>query len=389
MNRSLFLFLLITISSYAQSFEGFLQKALINTPLLKASTLQIEQAQSEGELQLRYKNPNVTLESSSFESSLGTTDSGHRFSITQPLRLWGISSDKKRYAKALLKSAKAKNSRTKAQFIRDISLDYLGYVKSKKFLALGEEEIKLAKKIYDISTERYKVGTISKGKVLQAKVDYDVAQSSYNNLSLIEYEKYSFLLKSAGISQEIALDCEHQFKLKMEKLEALSPDQMLLESQSEEAQALAEVNEHSIEWVKLFGEYEREPEQNIMRVGLSFPIALFNTKSQERRIAKLESQKNKLLTDVKKVQDSIEQRRLIQESQRLAQLKKHSLEILKTEQELLLMYQEGYKIANIDLLELQTIKNRVIESKERLITIQTRLQSNIINQNYLLGNYNE
>ncbi len=374
---------------YAESFEHFLQRALVHTPLLKASSIQIDQARHEGELNLRYKNPNVVLESSSFESQLGATESGYRVTVTQPIRLWGVSHDKTEYASALLKSAKAKDQGTRAQFIRDVSLHYLDYIKSKKFLLLGKEEIDLAKKIYDISYERFKAGSISKGKLLQAKVDYDVAQSSYDNLSLIHYEKYAFLLKAAGMTQEIVLDSDHLFKLKDEKSETNSPEQILLKARSEEEQALALVNENSIEWVKIFGEYESEPEQNIMRVGLSFPLAVFNTKSEERRIAKLESQKNNLLLDVAKTQERIEHQRLQHEYTRLEKLKKHSLAILKTEKELMVMFEEGYMISNINLIELQNIKNKVIESEERLITIHTRMQSNIIYQNYLLGNYNE
>ena len=57
--------------------------------------------------------------------------------------------------------------------------------------------------------------------------------------------------------------------------------------------------------------------------------------------------------------------------------------------ELLKMFEEGYKIANINLLELQDIKNKVIETKERLIQIKTALNQNAIITNYMQGNYNE
>jgi cobalt-zinc-cadmium efflux system outer membrane protein len=60
-----------------------------------------------------------------------------------------------------------------------------------------------------------------------------------------------------------------------------------------------------------------------------------------------------------------------------------------TQIELLNMFQDAYKIANINLLELQDIKNKVIETKQRLIKIQTALNQNAIISNYIQGSYNE
>ena len=53
------------------------------------------------------------------------------------------------------------------------------------------------------------------------------------------------------------------------------------------------------------------------------------------------------------------------------------------------MYKDGYKIANINLLQLQDIKNKVIETKRVLIKIQTAFNQNAIYTNYSKGSYNE
>jgi cobalt-zinc-cadmium efflux system outer membrane protein len=389
MSKILVLSLLLIQLVNAQKFDDFLQKAVANSPLLQASSIQVDQAYSKGELLLRYKNPNIEMETSSFDTNLGESTQGYRVSVTQPLRLWGVSNDKKTYSNALVKSAKASRSLKKARFVRDMSLAYLNYIQSEKFLHLSQSEIALAKKIYEISRERFRQGTISRGKLLQAKVDYELAQSRYENLSIVKYKKYTFLLKQAGIDEEVVLDTDHEFTLHDKQEYSLSPDQILLQSQSHTAMALSEVNDHKVEWINLFGEHESEPEQDIVRFGVRIPLAVFNTKSEEKRIAQLESKQNSLLFKVTQTRDNIERIRLQKEAQRLTKLKVHSNEILKTEKELLTMYEDGYKIANINLLELQNIKNQVIESQERLINIQTRIQSNIINQNYLEGSYNE
>jgi cobalt-zinc-cadmium efflux system outer membrane protein len=53
------------------------------------------------------------------------------------------------------------------------------------------------------------------------------------------------------------------------------------------------------------------------------------------------------------------------------------------------MFEDAYKIANVNLLELQNIKNRVIQTKEALIKIQTAIDQNTITTNYIAGAYNE
>jgi cobalt-zinc-cadmium efflux system outer membrane protein len=81
--------------------------------------------------------------------------------------------------------------------------------------------------------------------------------------------------------------------------------------------------------------------------------------------------------------------RLKKERNTLEKLEKNSKKILKTEIRLLNMYEDGYKIANINLLQLQDIKNRLIETKKSLIYINTALQKNAIYTNYNQGSYSE
>jgi cobalt-zinc-cadmium efflux system outer membrane protein len=122
---------------------------------------------------------------------------------------------------------------------------------------------------------------------------------------------------------------------------------------------------------------------------VKLPLAFFNTKSQEKQIARLEADKVDLLIQNKNTQLDLESHRLQKQKQKLMRLKEQNTEVLKTEIELLKMFEEGYKIANINLLELQDIKNKVIETKERLIQIKTALNQNAITTNYMQGSYNE
>jgi len=53
------------------------------------------------------------------------------------------------------------------------------------------------------------------------------------------------------------------------------------------------------------------------------------------------------------------------------------------------MYEDGYKIANVNLLALQDAKKRLVDTKERLIKVKIELDRNAIIQNYLQGHYND
>ena len=118
-------------------------------------------------------------------------------------------------------------------------------------------------------------------------------------------------------------------------------------------------------------------------------MAIFNANAQEKQISRLEAKKTDLLIKNKDTQLSIERSRLKQQKEALFSLKNKNTKILKIELKLLEMFKEGYKIANINLLELQDVKNKVIQTKERLIEIKTALNQNAIYTNYIQGNYND
>jgi len=380
---------LLTTAVFAENFEQFLQKAIDQSPYLKAIAFGVDQAKEEGTVLTRYKNPSLALEYSRFEPELGDEDNGYRVNVSQPIRLWGVGNDKERLAKATVKSASANYVQKKASFIRDISLFYTQYTQQKMLVNLGNEELHIAKKIYEISKARYDVGTISRGVMLQSKVAYEMIQIRNENLSLTAMQSYYDLLKQAGINEEIELDTGHEFEITLVEGNTLNPDVLSLYSEQDKAVSQAALNSNKVEWMRLFAEYENEPEQDIARIGVSLPLAFFNTKSQEKQIARLEADKADLLIQNTNAQLDIENSRLQKQKQRLTRLENQNTKVLETEIELLKMFEEGYKIANINLLELQDIKNKVIETKERLINIKTALNQNAIHTNYLKGSYNE
>lgn len=373
----------------AESFDIFLQKAIQNSPYLESSALAVQQTKEEGDILTRYENPTLELEYSSFKPDIGSSDEGYRVNYSQPIRLWNVADDKRAVASSNIKSANASLAQKRAIFIRDMSISYTLYSQAKMLLVLGDEELQIAKKIYDISVARLQSGTISKGLKLQAQVDFEMSENSKDFLSLNSMQSYYSLLKFAGVNEEIELDSVYDFTISADVQNINNPDLEVFKAQQNQAFREAKLNSNSVEWINLFTELENEPEQDIVRVGLNFPLAIFNDKSQEKRVATLQVSRTELLIKNENSRLNIELKKLQKERQSLFRLSENSEKILSTQLELLKMYEDGYEISNINLLQLQDIKNRVIETKRTLIQIHTALNQNAIYTNYTQGSYNE
>ena len=373
----------------AESFDEFLQKAIHNSHYLASSALAVKQTKEQGDVLTRYKNPTLELEYSSFEPNIGPNDNGFRVSYSQPIRLWNVGDNKRDVVNANIKNANANYTQKKAIFIRNVSLAYSSYLQSIKLLKLANEGLYIAKKIHDISSARFEAGTITEGMKFQAQVDYEIAQSSKYFLSLSTMNYYYSLLKLAGYNKEVELEDDYEFNIYSDFKNIKNPNIKVLNSQRQQALTKAKLNSNSVEWMNVFTELENEPEQDILRVGLNFPLAFFNNRSQEKAIANIQASRSELLIKNENSRLDMELIRLQKERQALVRLNINSEKTLKTQLELLRMYEDGYKISNINLLQLQDIKNKVIKTKRTLIQIYTALNNNAIYTNFNQGNYND
>jgi outer membrane protein, heavy metal efflux system len=371
-----------------QKFDTFLQTALKTSPYLHSLSVDIERASQEGTLLQRYKNPNLELEVSRFSPDVGASENGQRVAILQPVRLWGVGDDKKQLANAIGDSAINTYVQKRAAFIKNISLLYVGYTQLKKFLTLAEQTSSIAKTIYAISSARYEAGTISRGEMLQAKIDYDTVAVELDSFKLNAQNSLYEIMQYGGVEEAVSLEDSYNFKVVQTSKET-NPDIAKITAKKKEALTNASLNSNKVEWLDVFAEYEKEPAQKIARVGVNIPLALFNTKSEERQLALLSSKKVDLQIKNATIKLNAEIKRLHKERVLLHSMQSKNQKLLRDEEELLEMFQKAYKIANINLLALQDIKNRVIKSQKALIQINTALNKNAIYMNYLQGHYND
>jgi cobalt-zinc-cadmium efflux system outer membrane protein len=389
MFKNIIMSLLLCTFLSAESFDEFLQKAIKNSPYMESSALAVKQTKEQGNILTRYENPTLELEYSSFEPDIGSNDNGYRIGYSQPIRLWGVSEDKKNLTDANNKNADINYAQKRAIFIRDISLAYTSYSEANKLLNLSDESLSIAKKIYEISIARLESGTISQGIKLQAQVDYEMSKNSKSTLSLAAMDSYYSLLKIAGISKEIELENDYEFKINSNIENIENPTIKVLRSQQYQALSEAQLNSNTVESIDLFAEIENEPEQDVLRVGVNLPLAIFNNRSQEKTIAMLQASRIELLMKNENARLNMDFIRLKKERKALVELNVNNEKILKTQLKLLKMYEDGYKISNINLLQLQDIKHKVIQTKRALIQIYTALNQNAIYTNFYQGTYNE
>jgi len=373
---------------HAQSFLDFKEEALKKSPYLKANQLMLHKTKEENRINLRYKNPTLGLELSQFsQKPTDTKENGYRVALTQPLRLWGISSDKDALNKAQTALAQKSIYRNRALFIRDLSLYYLNYKRLAHLQELRTQEIAIAKKITDISKERFESGTIARVKYIQAKLDLQRTQNRLDELEVARLNSLYELLGFSGIKEEREIQSTHAFVL--HKTSTESPDIKLLNAQKELNIAKAKLNSNQLEWIALRAEYEKEPDQDIYRVGVNIPLVIFNSKQEEQKIAKIQTKRTALLVEQKEHSNAVELQKTLHLLQKLTTLQQSTKALKNAQNELLIMYEDGYKIANIDLIELQLIKNQMIGTQQKLIELKIQKEQYIVHYNYLTGAHNE
>jgi len=366
----------------AESFEHFLSQAVEKSPYLNASALMIDQARLEGKKVVRYENPSLEVEGSKFQS-----ENGYRLGINQPVRVWGVGEDKNQISHALSANAKASVALERSRFIKELSLLYVDYAQNQKLLNLADEELKIAQSINELSKQRYTNGTLSKALMLQADVAYADGLFTFFESQKEAIKSYDALREYAGSNEEN--DIDHNYRFSCIQEEKLSPDMALLSTENDLKASQAKLETRLIESIGVFGEYEKEPEQTIYRVGISIPLPIFNAKHEENVLQEIQIRQNTLFLKAHSDRLGVRKKSLIKEITTLETLLHQRHENLKRAQELLLMYRDAYAIANVNLLELYEIKNRSLSAHKEVISLQSQINRSTIEYNYLQGYYNE
>jgi cobalt-zinc-cadmium efflux system outer membrane protein len=392
MYRLVFISLFSLPSFSTQSYQEILDKAL-----QKNITLQIAQRKEsiialEGKIETRRKNPNLELEVSDFleldRNRFGAiNDFGLRAGVSQELLLPKVKKEIEHLTQAKMGVAKENYTLLKSEFIYQFTLKYLAYRNALKKESFLEEALHISNEILETVKIRYEHGAVPQSEFLQSRLDTRQLLNHIDELRLETSTKRDDFLLFANIQQNI--DIDEGYVVHLKKSSWRDPFKKLKVQEERLSTATLKRLSHTIEMIELFSEIEKEPQEDIFRVGISVPLPLYNTKSQERALAKIARSTQIAKQESREYLVGIRLQQLKKKQKQIKETKEQYQRRLDEQEQLFEMYKQGYDFAKVNLFKLQESQKRMVEIQERLSLLEMRYEKNIVTINYLKGAYHE
>ena len=381
--------LFMVANLYAISYEELLELAIQNNTQLQITQSQEEKVNIQGQIETRLENPSLELEVSDFSAKrvLRGNQFGSRVGVSQSLLLPSVKEDKKALTQKRVELNRQNFQLEKSEFVYEFDLKYLAYKEAKAKELLQQEAINISQEILDVVTERFNAGSIAKSELIQAQIEKMKSEKELKTLELERLKKRNSLLLFANLDATFQIDDNHLFMQKNST--AMHPLLKLTQKKEELARAKLAVASHNIEKIELFSEIEAEPDQDVFRVGFSIPLPIFNQKSQEKQLAKIEMNNQQMALNFQKKALGLEIEQLQNEIAMQGELEQSQQVIIQEQNQLLSMYQQGYAIAKVNLLRLNTVKRELLSSKNKRLEAKFAIEKNNIKINYLQGAYND
>jgi cobalt-zinc-cadmium efflux system outer membrane protein len=392
MYRLVFISLFSLPSFSTQSYQEILDKAL-----QKNITLQIAQRKEsiialEGKIETRRKNPNLELEVSDFleldRNRFGAiNDFGLRAGVSQELLLPKVKKEIEHLTQAKMGVAKENYTLLKSEFIYQFTLKYLAYRNALKKESFLEEALHISNEILETVKIRYEHGAVPQSEFLQSRLDTRQLLNRIDELRLETSTKRDDFLLFANIQQNI--DIDEGYVVHLKKSSWRDPFQKLKVQEERLSTATLKRLSHTIEMIELFSEIEKEPQEDIFRVGISVPLPLYNIKSQERALAKIARSTQIAKQESREYLVGIRLQQLKKKQKQIKETKEQYQRRLDEQEQLFEMYKQGYDFAKVNLFKLQESQKRMVEIQESLSLLEMRYEKNIVTINYLKGAYHE
>ena len=381
----------LSLTAFGMSYKEFKKYTQTHAKVLQSQALSLQTTQEENKILLRSQNPTIGFEASRFNPQNTNSSFQYAASVTQNIRTgnyYGGLEDKAS-AMSLLQEAYVLDG--KAGYIRALEKLYTNYVYQSKLLSLLQEEYKLSQKVTNIVETRYKNGTENKVAYLQAKTDTIALKTQMFTTKQEMNTLYYQLLAIAGLKKKVALEKQFIYPIseKLSSTTKLNTKQQILTAKTKLLESQMRMNESSIESYDVYTSIEDEPDQSIIRVGVSLALPLFNNKSEEKMLAKL--QKEQLELDSEQLDiDIYMQTQMIQSSINELSQQYQALKSLKKEQQILNgLLQEGYKISQGSIFVMMNAKNKLIQTQKSLLQTQKIINNQKIDLRFIQGHYND
>jgi len=391
MKKTLIVFIVLSATLFGVSFTQFKRSVLNHSKLLKSNRLSLSAADQENKIMLRSKNPTLEVEASRFNPDAGDDRMGYRGTYSQPIRTGG-------YYDALTQTAQARTllrqayvSQGRAGFIKELERFYTNYVYLDHLNRLMQKDYEISGRIASAAHERFKGGAESRAQYLRAKTEVMIARTEMLSLKRETKRIYYQMLGLAGLGREVSLEKKFIYSLSPQNSigASESPLSRILLAKKERFAAEVEANDRTFKSFSLYGELEKEPDQSIARVGVSFPIPFFNQNREEKALAKIKMRQTELDREQLIARQAMQKKSLAVSISELNS-QYYALKKLEREQnELLGLFEEGYRISKGSLMDLMITKRRLIETRKEMLKTKKVLNEEKIELNYIQGKYND
>ncbi len=381
----------LSLCAFGMSFKEFKRYAQKHAKVLQSQALNLQTAQEEAKILLRTQNPTLGFEASHFNPEGGDASLQYGASLTQSVRTPTYYRGLEQKADAMLMLQEAYNQDAKAGYLRAFEKLYTEYVYQSKLLTLLQEEYRLSQKVTQIVKTRYESGTESRVSYLQAKTSTTSLKTQIFRAKQEMQRLYYQLLERAGVREKIALQKAFIYPVSAVHLHTQDkhPKRDILQAKKRVLESQMQMNQSSIESYELYANIEDEPDQSILRIGIALPLPLFNDKSEERMLAKLQQEQLNLEKEQLEI-TLFSQKEMLKASIRELTAQYHTLLSLKQEQQQLKkLLHEGYKISQGSIFVMMNAQNKLIQTQKALLQTQKEINYQNIDLRFIQGDYND
>ncbi len=381
----------LTLVSFGMSYEKFKQYTLTHAKTLQKQSLSLQATQEQNNILLRSKNPSLNLEASRFNPDQTDSSFGYSVIASQSIRTGNFYGGLEDQANASALLQEAYVTQGKAGYIKTLENLYTEYVYQSKLLTLLQEEYKLSNKVTKIVEERYKNGSENKVAYLQAKTNTIALKTQMYTTKQQLNTRYYQLLAIAALKEKVTLSKTFIYPVSAQTNTGtkVNPQQQILDAKAKLLESQIRMNDSSIENFQVYGGIEDQPDQSILRVGVNVALPVFNNKSEEKRLAKLQQQQITLDNEQLDI-DIHAQSMMLKSSIKELSNQYYTLVKLKTEQKTLNdLLQEGYKIAQGSIFVMMNAQNKLIQTQKSLLQTQKMINTQKIKLRFIQGQYND
>ena len=391
MKKIIMISLGLSLCAFGMSYQQFKKYTEKNAKALQSQALSLQTTQEQNNILLRAKNPTLGLEASRFNPTQASSSFNYSAFVTQSIRTsnYYAGLEEKASAQTLLQNAYVQDG--KAGYMRALEKLYTEYVYQNKLLTLLKDEYTLSNKVTHIVKQRFDNGSENKVAYLQAKTNSMSLKTQMYTTRQEMKRLYYQLLAIAGLTKKVSLEKKFIYSVSTQNIVNTTKNtkQQILDAKAKLLESQVRMNESSINSYELYGGLEDEPDQSIVRMGINIPLPVFNTKSEEKKLAKLQMQQLSLDNEQLEV-DLYTQKEMLKASIKELSAQYYALKALKAEQKTLTdLLQEGYEIAQGSIFVLMSAKNKRIQTQKSLLQTQKIINNQKIELRFIQGYYND